>query len=84
MKLVYTRNVPGFLSSSKVAEILKDRFNNAYHKYLYVKCCIVREAFGDALVECSNEEEFMTLACSDRIHARNKYCATRNSACNKR
>ena len=40
-----------FLSNSKVAEILKDRFNNAYYKWLYIERCIVREAFGDALVD---------------------------------
>ena len=43
--------MPGFLSSSKVAEILKDRVNNAYYKYLFIERCIVREVFGDALVE---------------------------------
>ena len=40
-----------FLSNSKVAEIFKDRFNNAYHKWLCMERCIVREAFGEALVE---------------------------------
>ena len=40
-----------FLSNSKVAEIFKDRFNNAYHKWFGMERCIVREAFDDALVE---------------------------------
>ena len=51
MKIVYIHNVPGFLSRSKVAEIFKDRFNNAYHKWFGMERCIVREAFGEALVE---------------------------------
>jgi RNA recognition motif-containing protein len=61
-KLVYIRNVPGFLSSSKVTEILKDRFNYAYQRYLLIKCCSVREKFGDALIEvCNNEDDYMAL-----------------------
>jgi RNA recognition motif-containing protein len=55
-KLVYIRNVPGFLRSEQLVKILKDRFKTAFQRDLNIdEHCIVRHAADHALVECKND-----------------------------